>query len=100
MCATRFLQPANFGKDGEPDTLIPGMNQKILAHNVGTTRGRVQFFHEKIQDARCHRVRQRDEWNYRPMFAAERRTEMREFASHGLRHPKERFQVVNMEQTS
>jgi CRP-like cAMP-binding protein len=38
-----------FRKDGEPDTLIPGMNQEILAHNVGTTRGRVSFFMKRFR---------------------------------------------------
>ena len=39
-----LLLLAHFGKEGEPDHIIPGINQTTLAEMVGTTRSRVNFF--------------------------------------------------------
>ncbi|HVZ60341.1 MAG TPA: Crp/Fnr family transcriptional regulator [Terriglobales bacterium] len=39
-----LLLLAQFGKSGEPDTVIPKMSQETLAEMIGTTRSRVSFF--------------------------------------------------------
>jgi CRP-like cAMP-binding protein len=40
---------ANFGKEGKPETVIPGITQETLAEMVGTTRSRVSFFMNKFR---------------------------------------------------
>ncbi|HET7239353.1 MAG TPA: helix-turn-helix domain-containing protein [Terrimicrobiaceae bacterium] len=35
---------ANFGKEGKMETVIPTINQDVLAAKVGTTRSRINFF--------------------------------------------------------
>jgi CRP/FNR family transcriptional regulator, cyclic AMP receptor protein len=40
---------ANFGKDGKMETVIPQINQEVLAAKVGTTRSRVNFFMNKFR---------------------------------------------------
>ena len=40
---------ANFGKDGKMETVIPQINQEILAARVGTTRSRVNYFMNKFR---------------------------------------------------
>jgi CRP/FNR family cyclic AMP-dependent transcriptional regulator len=42
--ARALLLLAQFGKDTEPDTVIPKISQETLAEMVGTTRSRVNFF--------------------------------------------------------
>jgi len=44
-----LLLLANFGKEGAPQTVIPKVSQETLAGIVGTTRGRVNFFHESFR---------------------------------------------------
>ena len=44
-----LLQLANFGKDGQPDPVIPKISQETLAEIVGTTRSRVSFFMNKFR---------------------------------------------------
>jgi CRP-like cAMP-binding protein len=39
-----LLLMAEFGKPGEPETLIPLITQETLADMIGTTRSRVNFF--------------------------------------------------------
>jgi CRP-like cAMP-binding protein len=39
-----LLLMAEFGKPGEPETLIPAITQETLAEMIGTTRSRVSFF--------------------------------------------------------
>jgi CRP-like cAMP-binding protein len=39
-----LLLMAEFGKPGEPESLIPSITQETLAEMVGTTRSRVSFF--------------------------------------------------------
>lgn len=39
-----LLLMAEFGKPGEPETLIPPITQETLAEMIGTTRSRVSFF--------------------------------------------------------
>jgi CRP/FNR family transcriptional regulator, cyclic AMP receptor protein len=44
-----LLLLANFGKEGEPQKLIPQMSQETLAEIIGTTRSRVSFFLNKFR---------------------------------------------------
>jgi hypothetical protein len=45
-----LLLMAEFGKLGEPETLIPKITQETLAEMVGTTRSRVSFFMNRFRD--------------------------------------------------
>ena len=40
---------ANFGKDQQPEPVIPRISQELLAEMVGTTRSRVSFFMNKFR---------------------------------------------------
>jgi len=40
---------ANFGKEGQPETVIAKISQETLAEIVGTTRSRVSFFMNKFR---------------------------------------------------
>lgn len=42
--ARLLLLMAHFGKDGQPDFVIPKVSQETLADMIGTTRSRVSFF--------------------------------------------------------
>jgi CRP/FNR family cyclic AMP-dependent transcriptional regulator len=44
-----LLLLAQFGKPGEPESLIPAITQEILAEMVGTTRSRVSFFMNRFR---------------------------------------------------
>jgi CRP/FNR family cyclic AMP-dependent transcriptional regulator len=44
-----LLLLANFGKEGNPQTLIPDISQETLAGLVGTTRSRVSFFMNRFR---------------------------------------------------
>jgi CRP/FNR family transcriptional regulator, cyclic AMP receptor protein len=44
-----LLLLAEFGKPGEPESLIPAITQETLAEMVGTTRSRVSFFMNRFQ---------------------------------------------------
>jgi CRP/FNR family transcriptional regulator, cyclic AMP receptor protein len=44
-----LLLLANFGKEGQPDLVIPKISQETLAEIVGTTRSRVSFFMNKFR---------------------------------------------------
>jgi len=44
-----LLLLANFGKEGEPETVIPKISQETLAEIVGTTRSRVSFFMNRFR---------------------------------------------------
>ncbi|MGC1871089.1 MAG: Crp/Fnr family transcriptional regulator [Acidobacteriaceae bacterium] len=44
-----LLLMANFGKPGEPETLIPPITQEALAEMIGTTRSRVSFFMNRFR---------------------------------------------------
>jgi CRP-like cAMP-binding protein len=44
-----LLLMAEFGKPGEPETLIPEITQKTLADMIGTTRSRVSFFMNRFR---------------------------------------------------
>ncbi|MBW4027952.1 MAG: Crp/Fnr family transcriptional regulator [Acidobacteria bacterium] len=44
-----LLLMAEFGKPGEPETLIPPITQETLAHMIGTTRSRVSFFMNRFR---------------------------------------------------
>jgi CRP/FNR family cyclic AMP-dependent transcriptional regulator len=40
---------AEFGKPGEPESLIPQITQETLADMIGTTRSRVSFFMNRFR---------------------------------------------------
>ena len=40
---------ADYGKSGEPETLIPPITQETLAEMIGTTRSRVSFFMNRFR---------------------------------------------------
>ena len=44
-----LLLMAEFGKPGEPETLIPSITQETLADMIGTTRSRVSFFMNRFR---------------------------------------------------
>jgi CRP/FNR family cyclic AMP-dependent transcriptional regulator len=44
-----LLLMAEFGKAGEPETLIPQITQETLAEMIGTTRSRVNFFMNRFR---------------------------------------------------
>jgi CRP/FNR family cyclic AMP-dependent transcriptional regulator len=44
-----LLLMAEFGKPGEPETLIPPITQGTLAEMIGTTRPRVSFFMNRFR---------------------------------------------------
>jgi CRP/FNR family cyclic AMP-dependent transcriptional regulator len=44
-----LLLMAEFGKPGEPETLIPHITQETLADMIGTTRSRVSFFMNRFR---------------------------------------------------
>ncbi len=44
-----LLLMAEFGKEGEPETLIPQITQETLAEMIGTTRSRVSFFMNRFR---------------------------------------------------
>jgi CRP/FNR family cyclic AMP-dependent transcriptional regulator len=44
-----LLLMAEFGKSGEPETLIPPITQETLAEMIGTTRSRVSFFMNRFR---------------------------------------------------
>ncbi|MFP5231607.1 MAG: Crp/Fnr family transcriptional regulator [Acidobacteriota bacterium] len=44
-----LLLMAEFGKPGEPETLIPEITQEALAEMIGTTRSRVSFFMNRFR---------------------------------------------------
>jgi CRP/FNR family cyclic AMP-dependent transcriptional regulator len=45
-----LLLMAEFGKPGEPETLIPKITQETLAEMIGTTRSRVSFFMNRFRN--------------------------------------------------
>jgi signal transduction histidine kinase len=49
-----LLMLARFGKEGTPETVLPRISQESLAEMVGTTRSRVSFFHEPLQEIGIH----------------------------------------------
>ena len=44
-----LLLMAEFGRAGEPETLIPKISQETLAEMIGTTRSRVSFFMNRFR---------------------------------------------------
>ncbi len=44
-----LLLMAEFGKPGEPETLLPRITQETLAEMIGTTRSRVSFFMSRFR---------------------------------------------------
>jgi CRP-like cAMP-binding protein len=47
--ARTLLLMAEFGKPGEPETLIPPVTQEALADMIGTTRSRVSHFMNRFR---------------------------------------------------
>jgi CRP/FNR family transcriptional regulator, cyclic AMP receptor protein len=47
--ARTLLLMAEFGKPGEPETLLPLVTQETLAEMIGTTRSRVSFFMNRFR---------------------------------------------------
>jgi CRP/FNR family cyclic AMP-dependent transcriptional regulator len=47
-----LLLLAEFGKPGEPESLIPPITQETLAEMIGTTRSRVSFFMNRFRKLR------------------------------------------------
>jgi CRP/FNR family cyclic AMP-dependent transcriptional regulator len=47
--ARLLLQLSNFGKDADPEVVLPSINQETLAAMIGTTRSRVSFFMNKFR---------------------------------------------------
>jgi CRP/FNR family cyclic AMP-dependent transcriptional regulator len=47
--ARALLLLANFGKEGKLETVIPHINQDVLAAKIGTTRPRINFFMNKFR---------------------------------------------------
>ncbi len=47
--ARLLLLLANFGKEGRMETILPIINQELLAARVGTTRSRINFFMNKFR---------------------------------------------------
>jgi len=47
--ARTLLLMAEFGKPGEPESLIPAVTQETLAEMIGTTRSRVSFFMNRFR---------------------------------------------------
>jgi CRP-like cAMP-binding protein len=47
--ARTLLLMAEFGKEGEPEPLIPPVTQETLAEMIGTTRSRVSFFMNRFR---------------------------------------------------
>jgi CRP/FNR family transcriptional regulator, cyclic AMP receptor protein len=44
-----LLLLAQFGKEGEPEKVLPKISQEVLAEMVGTTRARVNFFMNRFR---------------------------------------------------
>jgi CRP/FNR family cyclic AMP-dependent transcriptional regulator len=44
-----LLLLARFGKEGQPETVIPKISQEALAEMIGTTRSRVSFFMNRFR---------------------------------------------------
>jgi CRP/FNR family transcriptional regulator, cyclic AMP receptor protein len=47
--ARALLLLAHFGKDGDPESVVPKISQETLAEMVGTTRSRVSFFMNRFR---------------------------------------------------
>jgi CRP-like cAMP-binding protein len=48
--ARTLLLMAEYGKPGEPESLLPLVTQETLAEMIGTTRSRVSFFMNRFRD--------------------------------------------------
>jgi CRP/FNR family transcriptional regulator, cyclic AMP receptor protein len=47
--ARTLLLLARYGKQGEPQKMLPKVSQEMLAKMIGTTRSRVNFFMNKFR---------------------------------------------------
>jgi CRP/FNR family transcriptional regulator, cyclic AMP receptor protein len=48
--ARLLLSLAHFGKEGAPEIVIPKISQETLAEMIGTTRSRVSFFMNRLEN--------------------------------------------------
>jgi CRP-like cAMP-binding protein len=48
--ARTLLLLARYGAQGQPQKMIPGVSQEMLAETIGTTRSRVNFFMNKFRN--------------------------------------------------
>ena len=48
--ARTLLLMAEYGRPGEPETLLPAVTQETLAEMIGTTRSRVSFFMNRFRE--------------------------------------------------
>ena len=48
-CARALLLLARYGKENQPQGVLPKMSQEVLAEMVGTTRSRINFFMNKFR---------------------------------------------------
>src|SRR5216684_5792719 len=47
--ARALLLLAHYGDEGEPESVVPEVSQKVLAEMIGTTRSRVSFFMNRFR---------------------------------------------------
>jgi len=47
--ARALLLLARYGKEGQPQKILPNVSQRMLAEMIGTTRSRVNFFMNKFR---------------------------------------------------
>jgi len=59
--ARTLLPLARYGKQDQPDRILPKVSQETLAEMIGTTRSRVNFFHEQIQKTGLHRIQRQNQ---------------------------------------
>jgi CRP/FNR family transcriptional regulator, cyclic AMP receptor protein len=58
--ARTLLLLACYGAPGHPHKVLPKVSQEMLAGMIGTTRSRVNFFHEQIQETGIYPIRWSD----------------------------------------
>jgi CRP-like cAMP-binding protein len=51
--ARTLLLLARYGKQEQPQKLLPKVSQEMLAEMIGTTRSRVNFFMNKFRELGC-----------------------------------------------
>ncbi len=59
--ARTLLLLARYGKQEQPDRILPKVSQETLASMVGTTRSRVNFFMNKFRKLGFHRIQRQNQ---------------------------------------
>jgi len=59
--ARALLLLARYGEQDQPERVLAKVSQETLASMVGTTRSRINFFHEQIPEARVYRIQRHDQ---------------------------------------